>query len=79
MKITKTVIFEQLFSMLKTGVCDEHGLNFCIWMNYLIRPLMSKADIIKKGLYEDTTTSGTKLVNLTPTYINAIIRSSGNM
>ena len=30
-----------------------------------------------KGPYEDTPTSGTKLVNLTPTYINAIFWSTG--
>ena len=64
-------IFEHLFSMLKTGVCGEYGLNFCTWMNCLTCPLMSKAGIIK-GVYEGTTTSVTKLVNLTPSYVNAI-------
>ena len=81
MKITKMAIFEQFFSMLKSGVYDECGLNFCTWMNYLSRRLMSNACEVKagivKGTYKGTTTSGTKFVNLTPTYINAIFWSTG--
>ena len=66
-------IFVQFFSMLISDVYDGYGLNFCTWMNYLTCPLMSntcefKAGIIK-GTYEGTTTSGTKFVNLTPTYL----------
>ena len=81
MKITKNYYFEPFYSMLKTGVCGEHGLNFCTWMNCLTCPLMNKACEIKagiiKGAYEGTTTSGTKLVNLTPSYINATFWSTG--
>ena len=81
MKVTKMTIFEQFYSMLKTGVCVEYGLNFCTWMNCLTCPLMSKACEIKavslKGPFEGTTTSGTKLVNLNPSYINATFWSTG--
>ena len=47
MKITKMTVFEHLFSMLKTGVCGEYGLNFCTLMNCLTCPLMSKACEVK--------------------------------
>ena len=50
MKITKMTIFEQFYSMLKTGVCGEYGLNFCTWMNCLTCPLMSKACEIKADI-----------------------------
>ena len=50
MKITKMFIIEQFYSMLKIGVCGEYGLNFCIWMNCLTCPLMSKACEIKAGI-----------------------------
>ena len=68
--------------MLKTGVCDEYGLNFCTLINCLTCPLMSKACAIKAGLSlkrpcEGTTTGGTKLVNLIPTYIHAILWTTG--
>ena len=65
--------------MLKTGVCGEYGLNFCTWINCLTCPIMSKACEIKalKGPYERTTISDTKIINLTPSYINAIFWSNG--
>ena len=51
MKIIKTWLFLTLFFlMLKTGVYDEYGLNFCIWMNYLTSPLMSDAWEVKAGI-----------------------------
>ena len=50
MKITKMTIFEHLFSILKTGVCGENGLNFCTWMTCLTCPLMSKACEVKAGI-----------------------------
>ena len=50
MKITKMTIFEHFYSMLKTSVCGEHGLHFCILMNCLICPLMSKASEVKAGI-----------------------------
>ena len=46
----KMTIFEQFYSMLKTGVCGEYGLNFCTCMNCLTCPLMSKACEIKAGI-----------------------------
>ena len=42
MKITKIAIFEQFFSMFITGVCDEYGLHFWTWINYLTCPVMSE-------------------------------------
>ena len=38
---------------------------------------MRLQQISLKGSYEETTTSGTKLVSLTPTYINGIFWSTG--
>ena len=75
-------IFEHFVSMLKTGVCGEYGLNFYTLMKCLTYPLMSKACEVKeqvsvKGPYEGITTSGRKLVNLTPSYINATFWSTG--
>ena len=75
-------IFEHFCSILKTGVCGEYGLNFCTWMNCLACTLMRKKHVRLKQVslkrpYEGTTTSGTKLVNLTPSYINATFWSTG--
>ena len=49
-KSQKMTIFEQYYSMLKTGVCGEYRLHFCTWMNCLTCPLMSKACEIKVGI-----------------------------
>ena len=47
-------IFEHFFfSMLKTGVCGEYGLNFCTLMNCLTCPLMSKACEVKAGISKE--------------------------
>ena len=43
-------IVEPFFSMLKSGVYDEYGLNFCTWLNYLTWPLMSNACEVKAGI-----------------------------
>ena len=53
MKITKLPIFEYLFSMLKTGVCGEYGLNFCTWTNCLTCHLMGKACEVKAGIIKE--------------------------
>ena len=50
MKITKMTIFEYFFSMLKTGVCGDYGLNFCTLMNCLACPLINKACEVKAGI-----------------------------
>ena len=81
MKTTKMTIFEHLISTLRAGDCGEYGLNFRTWMNGLTCPLMSKHARLKqvplKGPYKVTTKNGTKLVKLTPSYINAIFWSTG--
>ena len=46
-------IFEQFYSMLETGVCDEYGLNFCTWMNCLTCPLMGTVCEIKAGVIKE--------------------------
>ena len=50
MKITKMTIFEHYFSVLKTGVCGEYGLNFCTLMNCLTSTLIRKACEVKAGI-----------------------------
>ena len=50
MKITKHDYFGIFFSMLKTGLCGEYGLNFCTLINCLTSLLMSKACEVKAGI-----------------------------